>query len=450
MTARSSLDPDSFERLLSNAFAVQESGMDAKSLTAIVELQRAIATGQADVDRTMEVIAGHARSVANATGIAIGLLKGDQLVYRAGSGSGASYVGQHVLATLCVSAHNAASGEILRVENAQTDRRIEAAICRQFGAHSLLILPIYHEGTMAGVLNVLFDEAHVFEHREALTYRLMANLVGEAMSCAARPEQKKAAADLSLIRQSIELTRPPRITRPQRELGRNDSGSVPDAATSGATYPAHETVVTWASTLTAFTRRPVWAVSNRAKGLPWFKGRWEAAVGVAAVILIAWCIGFRDRRPALTSGDSGLQGSNAVGQQMAVAPAKGVLATGDSKPQPAIVLDPWKRKTSRSRPTRVSDGNVRVRDISDDVTVRYFTPEPPPKQVLQRNVRVRDISDDVTVRYFTPEPSPRQVLQEHVRVSDISDDVTVRYFTPEPPVSPSSHPAESPAQTMKG
>ena len=413
MTARSSLDPDSFERLLSNAFAVQESGMDAKSLTAIVELQRAIATGQADVDRTMEVIAGHARSVANATGIAIGLLKGDQLVYRAGSGSGASYVGQHVMATLCASAHNAASREILRVENAQSDRRIEAAICRQFGAHSLLILPIYHEGTMAGVLNVLFDEAHVFERREALTYRLMANLVGEAMSCAARPEQKKAAADLSLTRQSIELT------RRQREEGRNDSGSVPAAATNRATYSAHETVITWASTLTAFTRQ-VWAVSNRAKGLRWFKGRWEA-VGVAAVILIACWMGFRDRRPPLTSVDSGLQGSNSVGRQMAVAPAKGVLATGESKPQPAIVLDPRTGKTSRSRPTRVSDGNVRVRYISDDVTVRYFTPEPPPKQVLQRNVRVRDISDDVTVRYFTPEP----------------------------PVSPSSHPAATPAQTVK-
>src|SRR5215470_14812958 len=246
MTARSTLDPDSFERLLSNAFAVHESGMDAKSLTAIVELQRAIATGQADVDRTMEVIAGHARNVANATGIAIGLLKGDHLVYRAGSGSGASYVGQHVMATLCVSVHNAASGEILRVENAQSDRRIEGAICRQFGAHSMLILPIYREGTMAGVLKVLFDEAHVFGQREALTYRLMANLVGEAISYAARPEQKKAAADLSLMRQSVELT--------ESEEGRNGPApSVPAAATNRATYPADETVITWASTLRAFT-----------------------------------------------------------------------------------------------------------------------------------------------------------------------------------------------------
>src|SRR5713226_8622049 len=99
MTANSTLAPESFRRLLSNAFTVQASRMAAESLTAMVELQRAVATGEADVDRAMDLIAVRARNVANATGIAIGLLKGDQLVYRAGSGSGVTYVGQHVMAT---------------------------------------------------------------------------------------------------------------------------------------------------------------------------------------------------------------------------------------------------------------------------------------------------------------------------------------------------------------
>src|SRR5437868_15119068 len=112
MTADFAPDPESFQRLLSDASAVQVSGMDAKSLSAIVELQRVIAAGEADVDRALDLIAARARNVANATGIAIGLLKRDQLVYRAGSGSGVTYVGQHVMATLCVSGRNAASGEI--------------------------------------------------------------------------------------------------------------------------------------------------------------------------------------------------------------------------------------------------------------------------------------------------------------------------------------------------
>src|SRR5437899_2993474 len=83
-----------------------------QSLFAIVEAQQLIATDKLDVDGTMSLIAEGARKVANATGVAIGLLEGDELVYRAGSGSAATYAGRHVKATLSVSAHNRASGEI--------------------------------------------------------------------------------------------------------------------------------------------------------------------------------------------------------------------------------------------------------------------------------------------------------------------------------------------------
>ena len=77
------LDPESFQMLLSKALAVQDSELDTKALSAIVELQRAIATDELDVYSAMDLIAVRARNIANATGIAIGLLQGDQLVYRA-------------------------------------------------------------------------------------------------------------------------------------------------------------------------------------------------------------------------------------------------------------------------------------------------------------------------------------------------------------------------------
>jgi hypothetical protein len=219
------------------------------------------------------------------------------------------------------------------------------------------------------------------------------------MSYAARPEQKKAlAADLSTMRQSI------RLTRPQREEALNDRASVPAAATNRARYQAFGAFIARAGKLPALTHS-AWAVLKRAKRVPWYKGRWETAVGVAAVLVIACWIGFRDRRPASPLGVSGLQGSNALEQQMPFAPAKRVLASSTSKPQTALGLEPVERKTSRSMPQRVLDGNIRVRYISDDVTVRYFTPNPPPQRVLDRNIRVRYISDDVTVRYFTPNPA---------------------------------------------
>src|ERR1700746_3123696 len=166
MSAQPSLDRESFETVLASAFAVQQSGIDDESRSALIAIQRSIATGELDLDQTMRLIAERARNIANATGIAIALLKATQLVYRAASGSATSYVGRQAIAVLSVSSHKSPRKEILRVEDAQSDPRIEAAICRQFGASSLLILPIYHEGDVAGVLEVFFSESHTFHHLE--------------------------------------------------------------------------------------------------------------------------------------------------------------------------------------------------------------------------------------------------------------------------------------------
>src|SRR4030088_1429783 len=90
----SSLDRTALQKLLANAFAVQHSQMDKQWLSAIVEVQGLIARKELDVDGTMQLIVDRARAVANATGVAIALFKGHQLVYRAGSGSAVDYVGR--------------------------------------------------------------------------------------------------------------------------------------------------------------------------------------------------------------------------------------------------------------------------------------------------------------------------------------------------------------------
>ena len=121
MTANSTLDPESFQEILASAFVVQQSLIDVQLPSAMLTVRRMIAAGDIDENGIMHLIAGRARNVANATGACIGLLKGNQLVYRAGSGSAATYVGRHLTATLSVSAKTKPNGEILRVENAETD-----------------------------------------------------------------------------------------------------------------------------------------------------------------------------------------------------------------------------------------------------------------------------------------------------------------------------------------
>src|SRR5579864_4228023 len=174
-------DGETFQQLLANASATQESQINSESLTAAMDLH---------LDGAMRYIVESTQKVADAAGVGIALLKRDRLTYRAGIGSCANCVGLQVAASLTVCAGAKTNREILRVENAQTDTRIEADICRQFGANALLILPIYREGAVAGVFDVRFNETHSFEDHEIQTYRSMAEQVEVALSRAAQLEHE--------------------------------------------------------------------------------------------------------------------------------------------------------------------------------------------------------------------------------------------------------------------
>jgi hypothetical protein len=373
MSSSSSPDRESFQQLLANAFAVQESQMDSRSLSAIVQVERLIAKGELDVVGAMHVIVECARNVANATGVAIGLLQGNQLVYQAGSGSAASYIGRRRMATLTVPADPQASPEILRVENAQTDARIEAAICRQFGAESLLMLLIYHDRSVAGVLEILFSEAHVFQGREIRTYRLMAGLIGEAMSHAAQLEQKKnLTAELPTTPHTIEQITPP------RENFLNDGGS-------RFKQPS----------------LPAAMIMRRPKELPWHKRRRSLTLAAVAISLVLTCwITVSHRRSASPLGSSARPKSNPVEQHVPVLPAT-MLAEGTSKVSTAPV-PVREAKVVRAVLQRARVLENEVKYIGDDVTVRYFARKPARHRVRVGGNEVDYIGDDVTVRYFTP------------------------------------------------
>src|SRR5258708_20680139 len=118
MSDISRLDHESFQKFLANAYAVQQSQMDSQSLSAVIELQRLISSQKLDMDEALHLIVDRTQNVANATGVAIGLLQGDQLVYRAGSGSAAAYTGRSVTARLVVSADRKTNCELLSYETA--------------------------------------------------------------------------------------------------------------------------------------------------------------------------------------------------------------------------------------------------------------------------------------------------------------------------------------------
>jgi hypothetical protein len=384
MSALSSLDRETFQQLLANAYAVQESQIDRKSLCAVVEVQRLVATGELDVDGAIHHIVECARNVANATGVAIALLKGDQLIFRAGSGSTASHIGRQLTTSLTVSADAATRHEILRVEDAQADKRIEAAVCQQFGARSLLILPIYQTRTLAGVLEVLFNEAHAFQDAELRTYQLMVRQVESAILQAGPPEQKTNP----IAQLPITLCPGPQVAD-SVETFLNNTGSLPGP-------PAKHSV----SQRCGAAWPPTRELPTRNRPRPRHQ-RTLALAAVSAVLVLACWIAYSVRRPSPSS--SGLPTSKAIDLQGRSKTAEALQAQPNAAVHSAAVSTKAGTPVGR-RVRRVRVGSNEVDYIGEDVTVRYFSYPPAPQRRQAADVRVANIGDDVIVRYFTPKP----------------------------------------------
>jgi hypothetical protein len=347
--------------------------MDTRSLSILLDLQQTIARGKLDPDQVLHLIAEGAQNVAHASGVAIALLKSDQLVYRAGSGSATSYVGQRMTAVLSVSRHNEAKGEILRVENAQTDGRIEADICRQFESEALLILPVYHEHAVAGVLEVLFSEAHAFQEHELRAYRLINGLVEEAMFRKVERGQQKQP---TTVPHAIEI-----ISSQMQKLRSTDN----PAPVPITTRP----IVTWPT-----VKLPLHAFRINAP-----------VVGVITALVIAAGSILDEHHlssPAAISlrDSSSVQTPNVATQgKLPVVPTS--AATPNSVPRRRLAArETADANAPSSAFKRVQVGPNEVDYISEDVTIRQFK-----TQQNRNGYKEVQVGDDVTVRYFNSKPA---------------------------------------------
>jgi GAF domain len=395
MTTSTNLDHESFQQLLANAFAVQESQMDRQVLAAVMEVQRLIMRGELGAEGAMLLAAEAARDAAGAAGVAIGLLEGDQLLYRAGSGCCAAQIGSGVAASLTASAHLGVKREILRVENARTDTRIEAAICRQLGAESLLILPIYQERALAGVMEILFGQAHAFEDREVRIYRLMAGLIELAML---RPDQGKGENS-----PKEELTTLPDSSTPSAPQGDflKDYCAMSSSRWQ-AVYDCCGAALAVVRESQAFRRPGLLGkrLMARTKEVAPHVRRWDVIVaGSAAALGLTFWIAYLGRGPG--SRLEGTHQTAAIVRQERTDPAK-VAVSAISSASQAVAVSPESGGTSKRVVRRTRAGRGEIDYIGDDVTVRHFTYKPATQRRLAGKERVAYIGEDVTVRYLTP------------------------------------------------
>jgi len=179
------------------------------TLAEIVEAQRQIQIHHLGLDNALAVVAERVARITNASGAAVGILKGTTVHYRAGTGAPALPIGRESPLDSAICVASVRTGKVIRSEDVSTEFLFDPELCRARGILSLVAVPIYHDGDIVGALELYFDRIHGFAEQDIHTCQLMAGLVTEAISRDAESNLKKSmAVERSTMLAAIERLKP--------------------------------------------------------------------------------------------------------------------------------------------------------------------------------------------------------------------------------------------------
>ncbi|MCW2567549.1 MAG: diguanylate cyclase with sensor [Mycobacterium sp.] len=148
---------------------------------ALLDVHRAIASSTLDEQRTMDLITAQVGAVTSADGAVLELRDGAEMLYAAVGGHAREYLGLRVPLHGSASGRCATSGTTLRIDDSETDPRVDQAAARAVGARSMLVVPLRHDGSVVGVLKVYAGRPAFFTVEDEQTLELLSGLAAVAV-----------------------------------------------------------------------------------------------------------------------------------------------------------------------------------------------------------------------------------------------------------------------------
>ena len=135
-----------------------------------------------DLEPAISAITERAQHLTGATGAAIALRAGEEIVCRARAGRTAPDLGVRLQTDVGISAEAVRSGEIMLCHDAERNPRVDLASCRRLGVRSILVSPLRHFHRTLGVFEVLSSSPGAFDERDVATMQLLSSLMVAAIS----------------------------------------------------------------------------------------------------------------------------------------------------------------------------------------------------------------------------------------------------------------------------
>jgi GAF domain-containing protein len=141
-----------------------------------------INAGEIDLEPGISIIAEKAQTLTGATGAAIALRRGNEIVCRARTGRTAPDIGVRLQTDSGLSAECVRTGEVLLCHDAESNPRVDWATCRRMGVRSILVAPLRHFRRTLGVFEVLSSTPHAFDNNDVATMQFLSGMMVATIS----------------------------------------------------------------------------------------------------------------------------------------------------------------------------------------------------------------------------------------------------------------------------
>src|SRR6266436_1933880 len=141
-----------------------------------------IYAGEIDLEPGITIIAEKAQTLTGATGAAIALRRGNEIVCRARTGRTAPDIGVRLQTDSGLSAECVRSGEVLLCNDAESNPRVDWESCRRMGVRSILVAPLRHFRRTLGVFEVLSSTPHAFDNNDVATMQFLSGMMVATIS----------------------------------------------------------------------------------------------------------------------------------------------------------------------------------------------------------------------------------------------------------------------------
>jgi putative methionine-R-sulfoxide reductase with GAF domain len=159
---------------------------------------------ETELDSALQLLVERAQYITGATGTALALPQGEEMVCRASAGSSAPAVGARLQVRSGLTGESIARRQLLRCDNAESDPRVNLETCRALGIASIVVLPLLRRsGEVRGLFELFSDHPYAFEERDLIALERMADLTLTALDLA---EQRQNIVPAPAPRREPERT----------------------------------------------------------------------------------------------------------------------------------------------------------------------------------------------------------------------------------------------------